>query len=46
MHYGAERIGATVLPTSVGNTERQIELMQDLEVTAIACTRIVPAPYR
>jgi phenylacetate-CoA ligase len=38
MHYGAEFIGATVLPTSVGNTERQIELMQDLEVTAIACT--------
>ncbi|KUG19949.1 MAG: phenylacetate--CoA ligase [Methanomicrobiaceae archaeon] len=37
-HYGAERIGATVLPTSVGNTERQIELMQDLHVTAIACT--------
>ena len=46
MHYGAERIGATVLPTSVGNTERQIELMQDLEVTAIACTPVVPAPYR
>jgi len=38
MHYGAEFIGATVLPTSVGNTGRQIELMQDLEVTAIACT--------
>jgi phenylacetate-CoA ligase len=38
MHYGAERIGATVLPTSVGNTERQIELMQDLRATAIACT--------
>ncbi|KAF5091280.1 phenylacetate--CoA ligase [Methanospirillum sp. J.3.6.1-F.2.7.3] len=38
LHYGAERIGATVLPTSVGNTERQIELMQDLKVTAIACT--------
>ncbi len=37
-HYGAERIGATVLPTSVGNTERQIELMQDLHTTAIACT--------
>jgi phenylacetate-CoA ligase len=37
-HYGAERVGATVLPTSVGNTERQIELMQDLHVTAIACT--------
>jgi phenylacetate-CoA ligase len=38
MHYGAERIGATVLPASVGNTERQIELMQDLKATAIACT--------
>ncbi len=38
LHYGAERVGATVVPTSVGNTERQIELMQDLRVTAIACT--------
>jgi phenylacetate-CoA ligase len=38
LHYGAERIGATVLPTSVGNTERQIELMQDLHATAICCT--------
>ena len=38
LHYGAERVGATVIPTSVGNTERQIELMQDLKVTAIACT--------
>jgi len=38
LHYGAERIGATVLPTSVGNTERQVELMQDLGSTAICCT--------
>jgi len=38
LHYGAERIGATVVPASVGNTERQIELIQDLGVTAIACT--------
>jgi phenylacetate-CoA ligase len=38
LHYGAERIGAAVLPTSVGNTERQIELMLDMGVTAIACT--------
>ena len=38
LHYGAERIGATVVPTSIGNTERQIELMQDLGTTAIACT--------
>ncbi len=37
-HYGAERIGATVLPTGTGNTERQLELMQDLGVTAISCT--------
>lgn len=38
LHYGAERVGATVLPTSVGNTERQVELMKDLKVTAISCT--------
>jgi phenylacetate-CoA ligase len=38
VHYGAEEIGASVLPTGVGNTERQIELMQDLNTTAIACT--------
>lgn len=38
LHYGAECIGAAVLPTSVGNTERQVELMQDMQVTAIACT--------
>ena len=38
LHYGAEKVGASVVPTSVGNTERQIELMQDLGVTAIACT--------
>ena len=38
LHYGAERIGATVIPAGTGNTERQIELMQDLGTTAIACT--------
>jgi phenylacetate-CoA ligase len=37
-HYGSEKLGATVLPTSSGNTERQIELMKDLGTTAIACT--------
>lgn len=37
-HYGAEEIGASVIPMGVGNTERQIELMQDLHATAIACT--------
>jgi phenylacetate-CoA ligase len=38
LHYGAEKVGASVVPTSNGNTERQLELMQDLGVTAIACT--------
>jgi len=38
LHYGAEKIGAAVLPASVGNTERQIDLMVDMNVTAIACT--------
>ena len=38
LHYGAERVGATVLPASTGSTERQIELIKDLDVTAIACT--------
>ena len=38
LHYGAERVGASVVPTSTGNTERQLELMQDLGATAIACT--------
>ncbi len=37
-HYGAERVGATVLPTGVGNTDRQIQLMQDLPVTCLAGT--------
>ncbi|WP_135612543.1 phenylacetate--CoA ligase family protein [Methanococcoides sp. AM1] len=38
MHYGSEEAGCTVLPTSSGNTDRQIELMQDLGSTVIACT--------
>jgi phenylacetate-CoA ligase len=38
LHYGAEEVGATVLPTSSGNTEKQLDLMQDLGSTAIACT--------
>ncbi|MDR0363222.1 MAG: phenylacetate--CoA ligase [Planctomycetota bacterium] len=37
-HYGAETLGATVVPTSGGNTERQIMVMQDFGVTAICCT--------
>ena len=38
LHYGAEKVGATVLPAGTGSTERQIELIKDLGVTAIACT--------
>jgi len=37
-HYGSEKMGMTVLPAGTGNTARQIELMRDLPVTAIACT--------
>lgn len=37
-HYGGEALGATVIPTSGGNTERQIMVMQDFGVTAICCT--------
>ncbi len=38
LHYGAERVGATVIPASSGNTDRQILLMQDLGTTALVCT--------
>jgi phenylacetate-CoA ligase len=37
-HYGGEKLGCAVLPTGAGNTEKQIMLMIDLGVTAIACT--------
>ena len=37
-HYGAEGLGCAVLPTSAGNTEKQIMLMRDLGVTVICCT--------
>jgi len=38
LHYGAENLGATVVPMSTGNTQRLITMMEDFEVTAIACT--------
>ena len=37
-HYGAHKIGATVVPASAGNTRRQIQLMKDFGSTVIACT--------
>ena len=37
-HYGAETIGASVIPMGAGNTERQIMIMQDYKTTALICT--------
>ncbi len=38
LHYGVEKVGAKVVPTSAGNTHRQLMLMEDLGSTAVACT--------
>jgi len=38
LHYGAENLGATVIPMSTGNTQKLIAMMQDFGATAIACT--------
>ena len=38
MHYGAERLGATVIPVSGGGTKRQVNLLRDFGATAITCT--------
>src|SRR5215468_6443653 len=37
-HYGAERLGATVIPVSGGNTKRQLMIMRDFGATALCCT--------
>ncbi len=38
LHYGAEHLGATALPASSGNTQRQIQMLQDFESDIICCT--------
>jgi phenylacetate-CoA ligase len=38
LHYGGEKIGASVIPVSGGNTMRQIEIMRDFGSTVLACT--------
>lgn len=38
LHYGGEKIGASVIPISGGNTTRQIQLMHDFGSTVLACT--------
>ncbi len=38
LHYGLEKIGATVVPTSSGNTEKNLMLMKDFQTTALVAT--------
>lgn len=38
LHYGAEKLGMTVIPISGGGTEKQIMLLQDFQSEAICCT--------
>jgi len=38
VHYGAERIGASVIPISGGNTKRQLQIMKDFGTNILACT--------
>lgn len=38
LHYGLERVGATVVPVSAGQSERQIQIMKDFGSTVLVCT--------
>ena len=38
LHYGAEHLGASVIPVSSGNTKRQIMIMKDYKSTVLVCT--------
>ena len=38
LHYGAEKIGATVIPISTGNTKKQLQFMTDFRASVLACT--------
>jgi phenylacetate-CoA ligase len=38
LHYGAERLGCTVVPASGGNTPRQAQLLEDLGAELLCCT--------
>jgi phenylacetate-CoA ligase len=38
LHYGAERLGCTVVPASGGNTPRQAQLLEDLGAEILCCT--------
>jgi phenylacetate-CoA ligase len=38
LHYGAEKLGATTIPVSSGNTKRQLQILVDFKPTGLACT--------
>jgi phenylacetate-CoA ligase len=38
LHYGVERVGASVIPAAAGNTSKQLMLMMDMQVDALVCT--------
>lgn len=38
LHYGAEKLGAAVVPISGGNTDKQLQIMEDFGATVLACT--------
>ncbi len=38
VHYGAEKLGATVIPVSGGNSQRQLKIMEDFGSTMLTCT--------
>ena len=38
LHYGAEKVGASVIPVAAGRSERQISIMKDFGSTALVCT--------
>lgn len=38
VHYGAMKIGANLIPISGGNTQRQLQVMQDFKTTVLTCT--------
>lgn len=38
LHYGAEKLGATAIPVSSGNTNRQLQIFQDFGSSILCCT--------
>jgi len=38
LHYGVERVGASVIPAAAGNTPKQVMLMMDMQTDALVCT--------